>query len=53
MKKTINISEDLHYQIKIHCAKNKLKLNTWIENELKKILKESDNNKGSYSKDNK
>ncbi len=45
MKKTINITEELHQKIKIHCAKNKLKINEWIEKELNKII--NDNNEGS------
>jgi len=37
-KKTIVISKELHKEIKIYCAKNNLKLNDWIEKELKKII---------------
>lgn len=36
MTKTIKISEDLHTKIKIYCAKNKLKINDWVEKELMK-----------------
>ncbi len=46
-KKTIVISEELHQQIKIHCVKNKLKLNDWIEKELEKIINTNDNIKRS------
>jgi len=45
MKKTINITEELHQKIKIYCAKNKFKINEWIEKELNKII--NDNNEGS------
>ena len=41
-KKTIVISEDLHQKIKIFCVENKLKLNDWIEIQLKKIIEKSD-----------
>ena len=47
MKKTIVISEELHQQIKIYCAKNKFKLNEWIEKELQKIIDKSDTDKRS------
>ena len=42
-RKTINISEDLHQKIKIHCDKNKLKLSDWVEKELLKIIEKYDN----------
>lgn len=37
-KKTIVISENLHRMIKLYCVKNNLKLNDWVEKELKKII---------------
>ena len=43
MKKTIVISEELHQEIKLFCVKNKLKLNDWIEIQLKKIMVKNDN----------
>jgi len=36
--KTINISPELHQKIKIHCAKNNLKINEFIEKELEKTI---------------
>lgn len=47
MRKTLKISEDLHQRIKVFCVENKLKMNDWVEKELKKILDKNDNNKGS------
>jgi len=47
MRKTLKISEDLHQRIKVFCVENKLKMNNWVEKELKKILDKNDNNKGS------
>jgi hypothetical protein len=47
--KTLKISEELHKKIKVFCAENDLKINDWVEKELKKIL-ENDNNKGGSSK---
>lgn len=35
--KTIKISPELHQLLKIYCVKNNLKLNVWIEEQLKKI----------------
>jgi len=37
-KKTIVISENLHRMIKLYCVQNNLKLNDWVEKELKKII---------------
>ena len=34
--KTLKISEETHTKLKIYCAKNKLKINEWVE---KLILK--------------
>ena len=42
MEKTLKVSEELHTNIKIFCAKNKLKINDWVESELKKILENAD-----------
>jgi hypothetical protein len=36
--KTINISTQLHHRIRIHCAKNNLKINEFIEKELSEII---------------
>lgn len=47
MRKTLKISEGLHQRIKVFCVENKLKMNDWVEKELKKILDKNDNNKGS------
>jgi hypothetical protein len=43
MRKTLKITEDLHQRIKVFCVENKLKMNNWVENEIKKILDKSDN----------
>lgn len=48
--KTLKISEDLHKKIKIFCVENNLKMNEWVEKELKKILVVNDTNEGSSSK---
>lgn len=29
--KTIKISEETHLKLKIYCAKNKLKINEWVD----------------------
>ena len=42
MEKTLKVSEELHTNIKIFCAKNKLKINDWVEKELRKILENAD-----------
>jgi|LauGreDrversion4_2_1035121.scaffolds.fasta_scaffold224760_2 hypothetical protein len=36
--KTINISPELHQKIRIHCAKNDLKINEFIEKELEETI---------------
>lgn len=36
--KTINISPELHQKIRIHCAKNDLKINEFIEKELESVI---------------
>jgi hypothetical protein len=46
MRKTLKITEDLHQRIKVFCVENKLKMNDWVENEIKKILdSKNDTNK--------
>jgi hypothetical protein len=42
MRKTLKVTEDLHQRIKVFCVENKLKMNNWVENEIKKILDKSD-----------
>ena len=42
MRKTLKITEDLHQRIKVFCAINNLKINDWVESELKKILNTND-----------
>lgn len=41
MIKTLKVSEDTHYKLKLFCAKNKLKINEWIE----KLIVEAINKK--------
>jgi len=41
--KTVKISPELHRLLKLYCVKNSFKLNTWIEEELKKIYDEKNN----------
>ena len=48
--KTLKISEELHKEVKVFCATNGLKMNDWVEKELKKILNEYDSNRESSSK---
>lgn len=48
--KTLKISEDLHKKIKMFCVENNLKMNEWVEKELKKILVGNDTNERSSSK---
>jgi predicted HicB family RNase H-like nuclease len=36
--KTLRISEETHTQLKIFCAKNKLKLNEWVDKLIKHKL---------------
>lgn len=47
--KTLKISNELHKEIKVFCAENSLKINEWVENELKKTLPKNDTNKESKS----
>ena len=48
--KTLKISEELHKKIKMFCVENNLKMNEWVEKELKKILCGDDTNERSKSK---
>jgi predicted HicB family RNase H-like nuclease len=43
MRKTLKITEDLHQRIKVFCVENKLKMNEWVENELRRIIDKNDN----------
>ena len=43
MRKTLKISEELHQRIKVYCVENKLKMNEWVENELRRIIDKNDN----------
>jgi predicted HicB family RNase H-like nuclease len=36
--KTLKINPDLHKKLKDYCNENGLKLNTWIEKQLEKII---------------
>jgi predicted HicB family RNase H-like nuclease len=38
--KNLKISEELHKEIKIYCAKEGLKINTWVEKILDEKIKE-------------
>lgn len=38
LTKTIKISEDTHTQLKIYCAKNKLKINEWVNKIINKLI---------------
>ena len=49
--KTLKISEELHKKIKIFCVENNLKMNEWVEKELKKILAGDDTDERSRDKD--
>lgn len=48
--KTLKISEELHQRIKLFCVENKLKMNDWVEKELKKILNSYDSNSTTGNK---
>ena len=39
--KTLKISPELHKELKIYCVTNGIKLNVWIEEQLKNIIKET------------
>ncbi len=43
--KTLKITEKLHKEIELFCVKNYLKINSWVENELKRILDANDTNR--------
>jgi ABC-type uncharacterized transport system permease subunit len=43
MRKTLKITEYLHQRIKVFCVENKLKMNEWVENELRRIIDKNDN----------
>ena len=49
--KTLKISEELHKKIKMFCVENNLKMNEWVEKELKKILFGDDTNERIRDKD--
>ncbi len=36
--KTIKISPELHTELKVYCSENQLKLNKWIEKQLKEKI---------------
>lgn len=38
--KNLKISSELHKKIKIYCAEGDIKINEWVEKELKKIIKD-------------
>jgi len=38
MEKSIKIPEELHTKIKTYCAKNKLKINEWVDKELTEVI---------------
>jgi predicted HicB family RNase H-like nuclease len=38
--KNLKISDDLHKEIKIYCAKEELKINQWVEKTLKEKIKQ-------------
>lgn len=42
MKKTLKITEELHQRIKVFCVDRKIKMNDWVEKEIKKILDKND-----------
>lgn len=48
--KTLKITEKLHKDIKVFCAKRDLKINEWVENELKKSLNNYDIDRESGDK---
>jgi predicted HicB family RNase H-like nuclease len=48
--KTLKISEELHKEVKVFCATNGLKMNDWVEKELKKILNGYDSNSTTGNK---
>lgn len=38
MAKTLKIGDDVHLKLKIYCAKNKLKINKFVENLISKKI---------------
>lgn len=38
MAKTLKISEETHTKLKVYCAKNKLKINEWVDNLILKSI---------------
>lgn len=40
--KSLKISKELHTKLKVYCSKEGLKLNTWVEKNLEKIISELD-----------
>ena len=45
--KTVKISPELHKIIKKYCVNNDLKMNTWIEEQLKKLIIDLDAKKNN------
>jgi predicted HicB family RNase H-like nuclease len=45
--KTIKISPELHKMIKKYCVNNDLKMNNWIEKQLKKIIETTNEKKNN------
>ena len=39
--KTLKISEETHTKLKIYCAKNKLKINEWVDILIKNNIKDA------------
>lgn len=39
MTKTLKISEKTHQKLKVYCAKNKLKINLWVEKCIEERMK--------------
>jgi predicted HicB family RNase H-like nuclease len=40
LNKNLKISPELHKKIKIYCAKNEVKINEWVEEQLEKLINE-------------
>ena len=43
--KTLKISETTHTKLKVYCAKNKLKLNEWVDRVINIMIKSESNEK--------
>lgn len=43
--KTLKISEITHIKLKVYCAKNKLKLNEWVDRVINIMIKSESNEK--------